>query len=51
MGDEYNMKLCDERHKEISENFKILFKKFDFLTIFIGLFALIGTVLGIIQAI
>jgi len=51
MGGEYNEKMCDERHREISENFKILFKKFDFLTMFVGLFALVGTVLGIVQAI
>lgn len=33
MGDEFNSKLCDERHLEIKDNFRILFNRLNWFYI------------------
>jgi hypothetical protein len=34
MGDAFNEKLCDERHKEITDNFKTLFNRLNWFYVF-----------------
>jgi hypothetical protein len=50
MNEEYNAKLCDERHEDIGRKFELLFKKFDILSLLVAFFTLLATALGIIQA-
>ena len=50
MENEFNAKLCDERHEEITRKFDTLFKKFDVLSFMVALFTIVGIAVSIIQA-